>query len=593
MNLLISLRDQLPPLLMLSPLIGFLVTSAAVRAGRDLVRHLAFANAICTLLILSGLVWRFESELNAEMMERRLTGEDVSVAGTLESAQAMVHRRVDKQRAERLARHLFLIDGINLWPTFVFVVMVALAAGEPDFLVGNSTWSVPSLLFYEAAMIGALTAQDLRVYLLSYAVGAFALSLLLGQWGGFERRVIAGRFLVTQFCGISFVMLGIAMLAIAVPWMKIEDSPARPAITWNISTIIFEIQKWTTNNELAFHYQNEVFPWMLLILSLGFAIQFGLFPFQSTQIRILEDSPRGIAVVYLTGLLPACSVGWLRFVAPLAPDLLVGFDWLILVPSLGGAAWGVFRALSPIEPRRKAALIYSSVFAVSLLGFYTFTRFGTSGGWLMQQQITLTLCLQLLAIESTNSGTQFGSPLTRILRSVYSSRTLLLILCLSSLGLFASGFVIVFELSRDNLLLAMATLFVGACICETIYSFNSLMNHRASLGLRYAATTTNVARRKLEGTTNDENPLFPTPQCQFDEFREADHAWQKPAGNSCSIRFSRPLLVVLLLAFVANLCPNLMLRQCEPEFARVFRRFEHVPPAISAERDSAERQTSP
>ena len=50
MNWLTSLRDQLPLLLVLSPVIGFLVTFAAAHSERDLVRYLAISNSFCTLV---------------------------------------------------------------------------------------------------------------------------------------------------------------------------------------------------------------------------------------------------------------------------------------------------------------------------------------------------------------------------------------------------------------------------------------------------------------------------------------------------------------------------------------------------------------
>ena len=119
---------------------------------------------------------------------------------------------------------------------------------------------------------------------------------------GPERRSLAGRFLLAQFCGNSLVMLGFAMLVVGVPWMKMEDSSTLPDISWNIVNLVDQIQRWTDRSEFAFQYENDVFPWILLVLSLGFAIQFGLFPIHSWQVSVLGDQcPRAIAVLCLAG----------------------------------------------------------------------------------------------------------------------------------------------------------------------------------------------------------------------------------------------------------------------------------------------------
>ena len=99
------------------------------------------------------------------------------------------------------------------------------------------------------------------------------MSVMIGTRGGLERRGLAERFLFAQFTGSALVVLGFAMLVVSVPWMKIEDSPTFPTISSNIGTLVYEAEKWASRNQLAFQYQNEVFPWMLLILSVGFAIR--------------------------------------------------------------------------------------------------------------------------------------------------------------------------------------------------------------------------------------------------------------------------------------------------------------------------------
>jgi NADH:ubiquinone oxidoreductase subunit 4 (subunit M) len=560
----ISLFDQLPQLLVLSPLIGCLVTFAAARTGGEFIRQLAAANMFCTLLVLGGLVWRFEVDRAADAVARRPTAEDIAECGTFDVAQAMVHRRVDQQCALRLDRQVFAVDGINLWPTIVLVIVTACAIRQPTAIGIPSHWFIPAVLLFETASIAALTANDVQTYVLADGIAVIAMSVLLGLWGGLERRTIAERFLVIQFCGASIVMSGFAILLVAVPWMKIDDAPTPRAVTSSISTIIYEIQKWTTTNGTAYQYELESFPGMLLILSFGFAIQFGAFPFYASGLAVFCKSPPYIVALYIAGLLSISSVSWLRFVMPLAPDLLVGFDWLILIPSLGGAMWAAIRSLSPADARQKIAFVFYSFSGISLLGCFNFSRFGMSGAWLMQQQLAVVACWMLLVSETTLGVQNSLVPQPGVRCRFKSTPILPLLVGIPFFGLFASSYIIALETFRDWLSFLAAATFE-----ENLFFFVFDLSINVFLFLT-AVLTAVILSSTLYSLLS---------HLQWNDFAKA----QKPNLH----------VVVLALAAIANLFPNVMLHQCEPTFALAFRRFERTLSASSAEPQSDQRQTSP
>jgi len=78
MTWLTTLQDQLPLLLVLSPLIGFLVTWGANRIEVSLVRPLAISNLACTLAILGGMEWQFEADLAANVRTIRQAKQESS-----------------------------------------------------------------------------------------------------------------------------------------------------------------------------------------------------------------------------------------------------------------------------------------------------------------------------------------------------------------------------------------------------------------------------------------------------------------------------------------------------------------------------------
>lgn len=530
------MRDHFSLLLPASPFIGFLIAIAL--PPRQVLRGLTALNAIVLLTILVLCARQLKVDSDHEATSRIVSEDDLQVAGNRESAHEMVQLRADRQLAERRSREWLIVDGLNLWPLFVFVVISGLVGWQTHFTMPSARWFVPVVFLFEATTILALTANDLRVFLFADCAAVLALTGILSYWGGLERRAMAARLLNNQYCGISFVMLGFAMLTTAVPWMKIEDAPQPPLIIWNLSKIIYEIQWWTTNNELAYQYSIETFSSMLLIMSLGFAIQFGLFPFQSTQITLLCSQPRSICLLYAAGLLPLASIGWLRFVLPLAPDRLVGLDWLLLIPAVGGGLWAVIHAVLPGGQRQKSVFLFSGLFSVSLLGSYTLTRIGMSGAWLMQQQVTASLCL---AFFLTDSGDDlgFGTTDNRVAGGC-STRLLLGLFAVGAFGLTASGLVILSALVRESLLLPAVVLVMGILAIVAVYS---LINGHV--------------------------------------------------GPKDSLPISRRMLIVAALVVVAHLFPGLLLHQCEQEFGHILRRFEPTAPATSAESESALRQTSP
>jgi NADH:ubiquinone oxidoreductase subunit 4 (subunit M) len=549
MNGLTLLRERLPLLLVFSPVIGFLLTLVTSRHERDLTRRLAVSNSLCTLLILGGIEWQFETNLARDAMLLQHAVHEISTspgeAATIES----VHQQLNRQRVERVRHHWFVVDGINLWPTAIFVLLTTLVIWQADASGGNQSRFFPTVLLFEAATIAALLSYDLCIFGVLLGTSSLVMSVLIALWGGSERRDNASRFLHIQLCGGSLVMLGFAMVIVAVPWMKTDDVTSLPAVSMHIASIVQDVQKWASRNELAFQYENEVFPWLLLVLSTGFMILSGLFPFHSRLIAILRDSPPAIVTLQITGLLPVCSVGWYRFVVPLAPDFLASFDGMLLIPAFGGAFWGALRAFAPGRPRERTAYLFLSLAGVSLFGCYSFTRIGMAGAWLMQQQLAVTFAAVLLGVSSPTIVVQptFRS-LTRSFPGRFSRRNLLIMFALPFVGLFASGFAIVSQLVNESLFLASAVFLIGLLIAINVIAL-------------------------LAGTS-------PADRCT-------------PSESPVEPRFRAPFAIALLVTAVVNLFPELMLHQCEPEFARVFRRYERAPAADSAERSSTERQTVP
>lgn len=336
-------------LLVLSPVIGVIVTLAASRFEPKLLPQFALANLFCTATILVCVGWLYESDQASEADVIRLAQRHLAPAEEGAVSLEELFRTLDRLRMDRLRNHWFVVDGINLFPVLLVVVVAIIGVWRID-ATRRASGQIPLLMLFVCAALGVLTASDLRVFLFMSAVSTVTMNLLISQGANPSRRNLSEQFLLSQFAGGALVTLGFSMLVVSIPWMKLPDSTTVPDLSWQIFSIRADLQKWTARSELAFHYESEVFPWIVLVLLLGFGIQSGLFPFHSLSLRIVSESQPVIAVIYLTGSLSAFRMAWFRFVMPLAPELLASFDTWMLIPSFVGAIWGALFALTPIPP---------------------------------------------------------------------------------------------------------------------------------------------------------------------------------------------------------------------------------------------------
>ena len=535
MNWIESLGNAFPILLVLSAATGCVMTAVAARFQRELIRPLGFSNCICTVLLVAVAAWQLRFETSAERHARTLTPSSSASKATLIAEHEALNRQVDRLRAERIGRRWFVIDGLNFWSVFLLSLLTTFIVGQLRITAQTPATIIPSLLLFEGCSIAALTAYDIRAYLISYTLAVLVVAQIMGLWGGSARRVCAARFLSAQLCGSALLMYGFAMLVVAVPWMKLEDSVELPARVWNCVSITLEIQRWTTNNHLAFQYVNEELPWILLILSLGFGLQFGMFPAQRTLTSVLSDLPPLLAVMTLAGVIMASGLGWMRFVLPLAPELLVLFYWPLGLVASAGAIWCILSLLASHSERDQIGKIFASITCLCLLGGCTFTRAGYCGTWLLLQQATTAACVALMLFERHPIENVSGSP-----REDSAPQTVLrmLFLLIVLIGNVASGFLLLSELLRDGLVLT-GMMFLGQISLACI-----LVTRLLKIESRSPMTT---------GT-----PL-------------------------CLNRSRTSFVLCTVLLIVTHLLPWLMLAQCDIEFSRIFRRFEVPTAASSAE----------
>ena len=119
---------------------------------------------------------------------------------------------------------------------------------------------------------------------------------------------------------------------------------------------------------------------MFFAFALAFAIKVPMFPLHTWLPDAHVQAPTPGSVILAGVLLKMGTYGFLRLAIPLFPDAAANFAWLFIVLAVFGIIYGALVAM--IQPDMKKLVAYSSVSHLGyvVLGLFTFTIYGVTGG---------------------------------------------------------------------------------------------------------------------------------------------------------------------------------------------------------------------
>jgi len=250
------------------------------------------------------------------------------------------------------------IDGLNLFlialAAFIFLICLIWAAMRE--------WDHASQFFFfmglaESAVLGALMAQDLALFVLFFDLMLIPFLFLAGIWGPERTRVAA----ITKL--FIYTLVGsLLMLAAAV------------------ATGVLVSQQ--TGNDLSFAFSDLTASplgkgsqeWIFLCFAAAFWVKMPAFPVHGWMPDGYRNMPLPVLAVFSAVLSKVAAYGFLRVAIPLFPDAAVHFQDLMLVLALGSILYGSAMAFTTTESR--LVLGYSSV---AQLGFITLGIFALNG----------------------------------------------------------------------------------------------------------------------------------------------------------------------------------------------------------------------
>ncbi|MGH2841855.1 MAG: complex I subunit 4 family protein, partial [Solirubrobacteraceae bacterium] len=241
------------------------------------------------------------------------------------------------------------VDGLNI----LFVALTAITWFAATLWATYHEWERPRLFFFhlllgETAVLGALLAQDLALFVLFFDLMLIPFFFLTGMWGGPKRIAATTKMVIYTLVG-SLLML---TAAIATGVLAAQNSGTE--LSFAFSDL--------AQRPLGAGTQD----WIFLFFAAAFLVKMPAFPLHGWMPDAYRNMPLPALAVFSAVLSKVAAYGFLRVCAPLYPSAMEQFQTLLLAIALAGILYGSAMAFTTTESR--LILGYSSL---AQLGFIT------------------------------------------------------------------------------------------------------------------------------------------------------------------------------------------------------------------------------
>jgi len=218
-----------------------------------------------------------------------------------------------------------------------------------------------SFLVLEAGMLGVFVALDAILFYVFWEAMLIPMFLIIGIWGGGNRRYAAIKFIIYTVAGSLFLLAGFIVTAF------LSQPPG--------GKLSFDLIQWLSAGIPA-AYQKGLFAAYFV----AFAVKIPLFPLHTWLPDAHVEAPTAGSVILAGVLLKMGVYGILRFCFPLFPEGTAFFTPLVMALGVTGIVYGALVAFAQTDMKRLVA--YSSVSHMGLIvvGVFCLNLAGIKGG---------------------------------------------------------------------------------------------------------------------------------------------------------------------------------------------------------------------
>jgi NADH-quinone oxidoreductase subunit M len=319
------------------------------------------------------------------------------------------------------------VDGISILLVLLTTFLSPIALGSAWHAIEERTKEfVIAMLVLESGMLGVFVSLDLFLFFVFWEAMLVPMYFIIGVWGGARRVYAAIKF-------VLYTMVGSALMLVAILALYYQHGVATGTFTFDVPTIAQWVMPPGTAQTLMF-----------LAFALAFAIKVPLFPFHTWLPDAHVEAPTAGSVILAGVLLKMGTYGFLRFCLPLFPDASVSAAGLVFALAIVGIVYGAW--VSTVQPDLKKLVAYSSVSHLGfvMLGLFTFTPQGISGGviQMINHGLSTGALFLMVGMIYERRHTRLIDDFGGLWQVIPAFSALFLVVALSSLGLPGlNGFV--------------------------------------------------------------------------------------------------------------------------------------------------------
>jgi NADH-quinone oxidoreductase subunit M len=369
------------------------------------------------------------------------------------------------------------IDGLNVFMVGLTALLFAVAVIAANL----REWERPRLFYLsfmlaESAVLGALLAQDLALFVAFFDLMLIPFYFLIGVWGREPGRVKATIKLV-----IYTLVGSLLMLAAAVATGVLAAQHGGGHITFVLSSL----------EHLPLSRGSQ--EWIFLFFAAAFLVKMPAFPLHGWMPDGYKAIPIEVLMVFSGVLSKIGAYGFLKIVLPLYPQAAAHFQTLMLLIALASILYGSVVAFTQTDARLIAG--YSSVAQLGFitLGIFSLNPQGAQGALLqmINHGLVVAPLLFIVALLAQRAG---GSEDIREMGGIAFRApvlaTVFLIVALATLAIpgssnFVGEFLILLGVFKAKL--AIAIIASTGVVLASVYAlrlFIRAMHNRVGSGVQ-------------------------------------------------------------------------------------------------------------